>query len=55
MGAVKSCIGHTEAAAGVAGVIKTLLSFKHSCLPPNQHFETLNPHIKLTEQMKLVN
>lgn len=45
LGALKSNIGHLEAAAGVAGLIKTALCLKHRKVPPNLHCEELNPHI----------
>jgi acyl transferase domain-containing protein/glutamate-1-semialdehyde aminotransferase/acyl-CoA synthetase (AMP-forming)/AMP-acid ligase II/alpha-ketoglutarate-dependent taurine dioxygenase len=45
LGSVKTNIGHLEAAAGVAGLIKVALSLKHRLLPPSLHFETPNPHI----------
>jgi acyl transferase domain-containing protein len=45
IGAVKSNIGHLEAAAGIASVIKVLLSLKHKQLPPSIHFNTPNPNI----------
>ena len=45
IGSVKSNIGHTEAAAGIAGLIKTALCVKHATLVPSLHFETPNPHI----------
>ncbi|MCP5245666.1 MAG: SDR family NAD(P)-dependent oxidoreductase [Burkholderiales bacterium] len=44
---VKGNIGHLEAAAGVAGVIKTILALKNKVLPGQCHFEELNPHIHL--------
>jgi amino acid adenylation domain-containing protein len=44
-GSVKSAIGHCEAAAGVAGVLKTILALQHSLVPPSLHFHTPNPHI----------
>ncbi|MEU9558233.1 SDR family NAD(P)-dependent oxidoreductase [Streptomyces fumanus] len=45
IGSVKSNIGHTEAAAGVAGVIKAALCLHHGAVPPNLHFERPNPRI----------
>ncbi|MGB3201699.1 MAG: SDR family NAD(P)-dependent oxidoreductase, partial [Nodosilinea sp.] len=45
LGSVKSNIGHTEAAAGIASLIKVALSLKHQQLVPSLHFETPNPYI----------
>ena len=45
LGALKSQIGHSESAAGVAGLIKTLLALQHRTLPPNLHFHQLNSRI----------
>jgi len=47
IGAVKSNIGHTESAAGVASLIKVVLSLQHQSIPGNLHFEKLNPKISL--------
>ena len=47
IGTVKSNIGHLEAAAGVAGIIKILLSFKHKTIAPNINLTELNPRIDL--------
>ena len=45
VGSVKTNIGHLESAAGVAGVIKVVLSLQHEVLPQNLHFENPSPHI----------
>jgi acyl transferase domain-containing protein/acyl carrier protein len=44
---VKTNIGHLEAAAGIAGVIKVLLSLRHKILPGNPHLQTPNKYLKL--------
>ncbi len=46
---VKTNIGHLEAAAGVAGLIKTALSLQHRQIPPNIQFHTPNPNIPFDE------
>lgn len=48
IGSVKANIGHLEAAAGVAGIIKIVLSFQNKTIAPNIHLNTLNPRIDLT-------
>lgn len=45
VGSVKTNLGHLEAAAGVAGVIKVILSLLHNRIPPHLHFKTPSPHI----------
>ncbi len=45
VGSIKTNIGHTEGAAGVAGLIKSALSLKHRAIPRSLHFETPNPDI----------
>jgi amino acid adenylation domain-containing protein len=47
VGSVKTNIGHTEAAAGVAGLIKAVAMLRNQALPPTLHFKKLNPHIDL--------
>ena len=47
IGAVKTNIGHLDAAAGVAGLIKTALALRHGYLPGNLHFTAPNPKLEL--------
>jgi acyl transferase domain-containing protein/acyl carrier protein len=47
VGSVKANIGHTEAAAGVAGLIKATLMVGHDTVPPSLNFTRLNPAIRL--------
>jgi acyl transferase domain-containing protein/alpha-beta hydrolase superfamily lysophospholipase/acyl carrier protein len=49
VGAVKTNIGHLEAAAGIAGLLKTVLVLHHGQIPPSLHLHRPNPHIRLDE------
>ncbi len=45
VGSMKPNIGHLEAAAGIAGLIKVVLMLQHREIPPQLNFNTPNPHI----------
>jgi len=49
VGAAKTNLGHLEAAAGVAGLIKTAMVVNRGVIPPNRHFDEPNPHIPFDE------
>ncbi|HXU31201.1 MAG TPA: amino acid adenylation domain-containing protein [Thermoanaerobaculia bacterium] len=49
IGSIKSNIGHLDAAAGVAGLIKAALALEREEIPPSLHFERPNPRIDLAE------
>ncbi|HKO59093.1 MAG TPA: beta-ketoacyl synthase N-terminal-like domain-containing protein [Thermoanaerobaculia bacterium] len=55
LGSIKSNIGHTLTAAGIAGVIKLVLALEHRQLPPTINFERLSEHIDLTGSPFFVN
>ena len=55
IGSVKTNMGHADAAAGVAGLIKTVLALKHRQIPPSLHFERPNPGIDLADSPFYVN
>ena len=48
LGSVKSNIGHTQSAAGVAGVIKMVLALRHRLLPPTLHADVPSSHVDWT-------
>jgi acyl transferase domain-containing protein/SAM-dependent methyltransferase len=47
IGSVKSNFGHLSCAAGVAGLIKTVLAMEHAAIPPTVHYSSPNPAIDL--------
>ena len=55
IGSVKTNIGHLDAAAGVAGLIKTALALKHELIPPSLNFEQPNPQIDFANSPFYVN
>ena len=48
LGSIKSNIGHSQAAAGVAGVIKMVMALQHEQLPPTLHADEPSPHVDWT-------
>lgn len=55
LGAVKTNVGHLDAAAGVAGLIKTVLALSHEEIPPSLHFQKPNPQIEFAGTPFFVN
>ncbi|HSF40167.1 MAG TPA: amino acid adenylation domain-containing protein [Thermoanaerobaculia bacterium] len=55
VGSVKSNFGHLDAAAGVAGLIKTVLALEHGEIPPSLHCSEPNPRIRFPETPFRVN
>jgi acyl transferase domain-containing protein len=55
VGSVKTNFGHLDQAAGIAGLIKTVLSLKHKLLPPSLNFETPSPAIDFANSPFYVN
>jgi acyl transferase domain-containing protein len=55
IGSLKTNIGHLDAAAGVAGLMKTVLALQHGQLPPSLHFQRPNPKIDFASSPFYVN
>ncbi|SCY65204.1 Acyl transferase domain-containing protein [Nitrosospira sp. Nl5] len=55
IGSVKTNVGHLDAAAGVAGLIKTVFALKHRIIPPSLNFEQPNPEIDFSASPFYVN
>ncbi|MBG0833231.1 acyltransferase domain-containing protein [Planomonospora sp. ID67723] len=55
LGSVKTNIGHLDAAAGVASLIKVVLSLRNRVIPPTLHFERPNPELRLDSTPFFVN
>jgi amino acid adenylation domain-containing protein len=55
LGAIKTNIGHLGSAAGVAGLIKTVLALKQQAIPPTLHFTAPNPALNFPDDLFLIN
>ncbi len=55
IGSVKTNVGHLNMAAGVTGIIKTVLGMKHQMIPPSLNFESPNPRIDFEKSPFFVN
>jgi acyl transferase domain-containing protein len=55
IGSIKSNLGHLDAAAGVAGLMKTALALEQKAIPPSLHYESPNPQINFEDGPFFVN
>ena len=55
IGSVKTNVGHLDRAAGISGLIKTVLSLQHELIPPSLHFQSPNPEIDFAHSPFFVN
>ena len=55
IGSLKTNVGHLDTAAGVAGLIKTVLALRHRLIPPSLHFAQPNPEINFADSPFRVN
>jgi acyl transferase domain-containing protein len=55
IGSVKTNIGHLDAAAGIIGLIKTILALHHKLIPASLHFQTPNPKLDIDDTPFFVN
>ncbi|OAA39750.1 Beta-ketoacyl synthase [Metarhizium rileyi] len=46
VGSIKTVLGHTEGAAGIAALLKASLAVQHSCIPPNLHLNQISQRVK---------
>ena len=53
IGSVKSNMGHSEAASGLAGIVKVILALRHGKIPPNLHLNSPNPKISALAEGRL--
>lgn len=54
VGSIKTIIGHLEGAAGIAGLLKVARALKNKVVPPNMHFDNLNPKVApFTEHLRI--